>query len=1010
MIMQRQATVMRLARWLPFTALLLLTASTHTNASTDQQTQPRRTSTLSLVREYEVISIDSATLPLHEHPPTLSRTETSARRQSFTRHPPREHAPSHLFSFHSSSIIGGDGDSDGSDHSFHVRLRRSSTLLSQTYSESRQSWDAHGQRMKELEPQPRSKAQVENCYYRGSVNERADGSGKMIGRVAVDTCGEGVEGMIILNQPATSSHQVGASKEWYVIEPAHKHFDRHALHSHLSTLRTQHMQRLQTRRSLQSTDRSSYAHATLGNEAEPQLGSLHVIYRLRDAQHPKHAGRSSGHAMHTMSSSAGSLGGASILPAIGCGVGMSDVDQTPARATQLPSGESIDSDEVLRTADETRGRPQLAGNVDDTLLTSDGKVPLLNDTLSSPYSSSTFEPRKAADATSTPIHYVELLLANDARRYHDLADDTEKTTAAIANLINSIYEDTPFSNAYTLEVVLIGQITFTNHDPWNLTLSCGPNKDEVCVDELLSTWNVWRRNDDNTYPYEGHDAGHLYSGLPFQGTVLGYAGVAVMCIHSQSGGIEQMTSDSVAFDAAIGAHELGHNLGMQHDGIADVGSGSCPKSGFIMNAEIGTTPPTQFSSCSLDFYRKWASTGADSCLLNAPTQRYGDAVCGNGYIEEGEQCDCGRYPIGMSVDNVPVDFCQTSGSDACCDAISCQFKIGAKCSASDACCDSDTCLPTPKSANKVCRGSADFCDVAETCDGQTSACPIDSYVGNGLACTSSEFGAGACFEGHCQSQQKQCRGMSAFYSGGPFSTCPGQGEQPIPNVGTPPFCQELFCRAGGNAICSYFPMYTGTNPRVWMTDGNPCGASQADGVWSTDQLCFQGSCVPAEETNTRFSWQPTAWEKCSDCSTTQNRNVSCIRVATGETVDDAYCTASGRPATRQQCSDEELLCDDGISGVVSFTVYGRVIEVNATTVMIVGAAIFVLLCIITHTCVKSVRPLSEEEKERKRMELAEMHAISPFAITSPRGHRRRKRTKKEHGARRRKHREEENNQ
>lgn len=38
-----------------------------------------------------------------------------------------------------------------------------------------------------------------------------------------------------------------------------------------------------------------------------------------------------------------------------------------------------------------------------------------------------------------------------------------------------------------------------------------------------------------------------------------------------------------------------------------------------------------------------------SCLLNAPRadELYGGPVCGNQFVERGEQCDCGTPQVGM---------------------------------------------------------------------------------------------------------------------------------------------------------------------------------------------------------------------------------------------------------------------------------------------------------------------------------------------------------------------------
>src|SRR5437867_3461484 len=93
-------------------------------------------------------------------------------------------------------------------------------------------------------------------------------------------------------------------------------------------------------------------------------------------------------------------------------------------------------------------------------------------------------------------------------------------------------------------------------------------------------------------------------------------------------------------------------------------------------------------------------------------------VCGNGLIDAGEQCD---------------DGAATGTLSSCC-AADCTFKAnGAACAddgnpcTTDICDGSNVCQHAVGNAGTVCRAAAGECDLAETCDGVTTACPADGF-------------------------------------------------------------------------------------------------------------------------------------------------------------------------------------------------------------------------------------------------------------------------------------------
>ncbi len=98
------------------------------------------------------------------------------------------------------------------------------------------------------------------------------------------------------------------------------------------------------------------------------------------------------------------------------------------------------------------------------------------------------------------------------------------------------------------------------------------------------------------------------------------------------------------------AHEVAHNFNAAHDN--DFEDESCSGQGFIMEELYNGTSKDkqgQFSPCSIrsmtDKLNELSPTEFDSCFR--PDNYVADAtpevaLCGNGVVEPGEECDCGH--------------------------------------------------------------------------------------------------------------------------------------------------------------------------------------------------------------------------------------------------------------------------------------------------------------------------------------------------------------------------------
>ncbi|XP_060782991.1 disintegrin and metalloproteinase domain-containing protein 19 [Neoarius graeffei] len=320
---------------------------------------------------------------------------------------------------------------------------------------------------------------------------------------------------------------------------------------------------------------------------------------------------------------------------------------------------------------------------------------------------------------SRSMKYVELMLVADHAEFVKHGRDLEKTKTKLleaANYVDKYYK------ALNIRVALILLEIWTDRD--KISITDNPYS-------TLEAFLTWRSKQLRQLP---NDNAQLITGVAFRGTTIGLAPLKAMCSEYQSGGVNSDHSEIAVGVAATMAHEMGHNFGMNHDS-----EGCCQAlpedGGCIMAAATGYPFPRVFNQCNQAELKRYLSSGGGKCLFNLPNTRvmYGGQRCGNGYLEEGEECDCGE-----------VEEC----SSLCCNANNCTLKAGAEC-ADGVCCENCK-LKTP---GVLCRASSGSCDLPEYCDGKSESCPANFYLMDGSPCA---HGQAYCYTGMCLTLEQQC--------------------------------------------------------------------------------------------------------------------------------------------------------------------------------------------------------------------------------------------------------------
>ncbi|XP_034426097.1 disintegrin and metalloproteinase domain-containing protein 12-like [Hippoglossus hippoglossus] len=466
----------------------------------------------------------------------------------------------------------------------------------------------------------------------------------------------------------------------------------------------------------------------------------------------------------------------------------------------------------------------------------------------------TFSTRHKRHAQTT-TKYVELIIVADNREFQKQGKDADRVKQRLAEIANYVDK---FYRALNIRVALVGL------EVWSDVDKCPVTQDPFTT---LHEFLDWRKV--KLLPQKPHDNAQLISGVYFQGTTIGMAPIMSMCTADQSGGIVMDHSDNPLGAAVTLAHELGHNFGMNHD-TPERGCGcrvTVDRGGCIMTPSTGYPFPTVFSSCSKKDLTASFEKGVGMCLFNMPEVKvlYGGQKCGNGYVEEGEECDCGE-----------LEECV----NPCCNATTCTLKEDAVCAHGQCCQDCQL-----KLAGTPCRESSNSCDLPEFCTGAGPHCPSNVYLHDGHACHNVD---GNCYNGICQTHEQQCitlwgpgakpapgicfekvnsagdpYGNCGKDSKGSFAKCEArdakcgkiqcQGGANRPVIGTNAVSIEtnIPLQAGGRILCRGTHVYLGDDmpdPGLVLT-GTKCG----DGLMCLNRRCQNVSVFGVHECSAKCS-------------------------------------------------------------------------------------------------------------------------------------------------------------
>ncbi|XP_076848732.1 disintegrin and metalloproteinase domain-containing protein 23 isoform X1 [Brachyhypopomus gauderio] len=434
------------------------------------------------------------------------------------------------------------------------------------------------------------------------------------------------------------------------------------------------------------------------------------------------------------------------------------------------------------------------------------------------------------------MKYLEIMIVSDYNTFkrHKSKNHTRNFAKSVVNLVDAIFKE-----QLNTRVVLVAVEIWTDRD--RIPLNVKPL-------DMLRDFSKYRQQNIRI----SADAVHLFTNVTFHYGRSSVAYIGGVCSNTRGVGVNEFGSTWTM--AASLSQSLAQNLGIQWDPVSRRKECGCMDSwvGCIME-DTGVQHPRRFSKCSISDYKNFLLRGGASCLFNRPNKLFEATECGNGYVEVGEECDCG-----------PRMECYKD----CCKK--CSLSNGAHCS--DGPCCNSTCLFLPRGYS--CRYAVNDCDISETCSGDSGQCPPNLHKQDSYPC---QLNQGRCYGGECKTRDSQCKYIWGPKAGGSEKhcyeklntegtekgNCGKDGEKWIPCSKHDVFCGYLLCtnigrnprigtlkgditpttfnHQGRLVDCSGGRVLLDDDTDLgYIEDGTPCGPSM---------MCLERKCLPISSLN-----------------------------------------------------------------------------------------------------------------------------------------------------------------